>query len=194
MNTLFSFILLFTIASSKLGEPYTQNQEVINIGNRREIFIDYYLIEKLNNVSLKMNIPHPRECILKFDKPWEGKYSGYVTLIKNGELFRLYYRGLPISGKDSPSNEVTCYAESVDGINFVKPNLGIYHIMGTTNNNVILANNPPFSHNFAPFIDTKSGIPKTKDTKLLLEPPKLVCIDSYQKTAYIGKSYLKFLS
>jgi len=167
MDKVSRFLMLVILFVSQFKTIYSQNQEVLDIGNRREIFIDYYLIEKLSNVSLKMNTPYPGECVLKFDKPWEGKYSGYVTLIKDGELFRLYYRGLPTSGKDGSNIEVTCYAESTDGVNFVKPNLGIYNIMGTNDNNVILANDPPFSHNFAPFIDTKPGIPSKEKYKAI---------------------------
>lgn len=143
------------------------NSDVISITNQREIFIDYFLIDKLINVTLKINTLHPKECVLTFDKPWEGRYSGYVTLIRDETLFRLYYRGLPISGKDGSNSEVTCYAESTDGIRFTKPNLGIYEIMGTKDNNVILAYDPPFSHNFAPFLDTKPGISASEKYKAI---------------------------
>ncbi|MCX8065808.1 MAG: hypothetical protein N3G21_11665 [Candidatus Hydrogenedentes bacterium] len=161
-----TFIIIPHIIS-QTNNLHTKGEEIININNRREIFVDYFLIDKLINAELKINTPHPRECVLKFDKPWEGKYSGYVTLIKDGNLYRLYYRGLPTSGKDGSTNEVTCYAESFDGINFTKPDLGIYSVMGTKNNNVILANDPPFSHNFAPFLDTKPGIPASERYKAI---------------------------
>ncbi|MCC6695647.1 MAG: hypothetical protein IT365_08450, partial [Candidatus Hydrogenedentes bacterium] len=83
----------------------------------------------------------------------------YVTVIKDGDLYRLYYRGLPNSGKDGSDAEVTCYAESADGITFTRPNLGLYEVAGTRENNVVLANSAPFSHNFAPFVDTRPDVP-----------------------------------
>ena len=36
--------------------------------------------------------------------------------------------GLPVDGRDGSNDEVTCYAESVDGITFTKPNLGLFEV------------------------------------------------------------------
>ncbi len=77
----------------------------------------------------------------------------------------MYYRGLPLAGADGSDNEVTCYAESSDGIRWDKPDLGLFDVHGTTNNNVILSNSAPFSHNFAPFLDTRPGIPRSERYK-----------------------------
>ncbi|MCD6596169.1 MAG: hypothetical protein J7L04_00680, partial [Bacteroidales bacterium] len=46
-----------------------------------------------------------------------------------------------------------------------KPDLGIFEISGSLKNNVVLANDAPFSHNFSPFIDTKPGIPESERYK-----------------------------
>jgi hypothetical protein len=71
----------------------------------------------------------------------------------------MYYRGLPKAGQDGSTNEVTCTAESADGIAWTKPALGLFEVAGTRSNNVVLAGNAPFSHNFAPFLDTRPGVP-----------------------------------
>ncbi|MEX0882893.1 MAG: hypothetical protein WDZ72_05405, partial [Cyclobacteriaceae bacterium] len=91
--------------------------------------------------------------VLRFDLPWEGAFSAYVTILKDGDTYKAYYRGVPTAGKDGNSAEVTCYAESKDGIYWEKPHLGIHDIQGNKNNNVILANAAPVTHNFSPFID-----------------------------------------
>lgn len=44
-------------------------------------------------------------------------------MIKDGNLFRLYYRGSPKTGADGNPNEVYCCAESKDGIRWTKPEL-----------------------------------------------------------------------
>ncbi|HOK08743.1 MAG TPA: hypothetical protein PLJ10_03680 [Candidatus Hydrogenedens sp.] len=152
---------LFSIIFQQIGIT----EEIYNIGNRREIFIDNKLIDKLENILFKLCEPIPAEKVLYFDKPWEGKHSGYVTLIHDQDIYRLYYRGLPVSKADGSNAEVTCYAESTDGIHFTKPSLGLFEIAGSKDNNVILANDPPFSHNFAPFIDEKPNIPKEERYK-----------------------------
>ena len=137
--------------------------EVIDIGSRLELFTDYFLIDNLDNSSLKLHNPIDKGSVFKFDEPWEGPFSGYCTVIKDGELFRLYYRGLPTAGKDGRPDEHTCYAESKDGIQWVKPNLKIHEVDGIRKNNVILSNVAPVTHNFSPFLDTRKGIdPKQK--------------------------------
>jgi hypothetical protein len=133
--------------------------DVADIGSRRELFVDDYLIDRLSGTALRLHEPVEREAALRFDKPWEGPFCGYVTVLKDGGRYRAYYRGLPEAKKDGSNFEVTCYAESRDGIRFTKPDLGIYEVHGTTKNNVILADAAPCSHNFSPFIDTKPGVP-----------------------------------
>ena len=137
--------------------------EILNIGSRLELFVDTFLIEKQDNVHHILHAPEDAGKVLSFDKPWEGPFCGYATIIKDGDIYRLYYRGLPEAGKDGSSNETTCYAESEDGINWTRPDLGIYEVSGTRNNNIILADVAPVTHNFSPFLDTREGInPKNK--------------------------------
>ena len=139
------------------------NADIVNIGSRLELFVDTFLIESRNNVTRILHTPVDAGRVLSFDNPWEGPFCGYATIIKDGEIYRLYYRGLPAAGKDGSSMETTCYAESEDGINWTKPDLGIYEVSGSENNNhgnnnVILADVAPITHNFSPFLDTREGI------------------------------------
>lgn len=128
------------------------------LGSRLELFVDDLLIERLDGCTLRLHEPHPANVALRFDAPWEGAFCGYVTVLHDGELFRCYYRGNPRAGRDGSDTEVTCYAESQDGIAFTKPALGLFEVSGTRSNNVVLAHQPPFSHNFAPFLDTRPGV------------------------------------
>ena len=126
----------------------------IDIGNRRELFIDRHLIERLEGCDLRPHHPRPAESVLKFDKPWEGPFCGYATILKDGDRYRAYYRGLPEAGKDLTDHEVTCCAESDDGIAWTKPNVGVYEVDGSRDNNIVLMGEKPASHNFCPFLDT----------------------------------------
>ena len=130
-----------------------QQSGVLNLGNQRELFVDQYLIQKMDGVKQQMHHPVNEGKVLAFSEPWEGHFSAYCTIIKDIGLYRLYYRGVREAGHDGAGNEVTCYAESTDGINWVKPELGLYEVNGTKKNNVILANAAPVTHNFSPFID-----------------------------------------
>ncbi|MCC6697729.1 MAG: hypothetical protein IT365_19030, partial [Candidatus Hydrogenedentes bacterium] len=106
-------LCLITAASIPcLGIAEAPPVESIDVGARLEPFVDDYLITQMGGTSLLLHPPAEGETVLTFDKPWEGLYCGYVTVIKDGDLYRLYYRGLPNSGKDGSDAEVTCYAES----------------------------------------------------------------------------------
>ncbi len=159
---LISVFLLISLAYNNSVAGQNSN-EIIDIESRLELFTNDYLIDTLNNVSLKLHHPIDKGIVLKFDKPWEGQFCAYCTVIKDDDLYRLYYRGIPIAGKDGNSEEHTCYAESTDGINWTKPDLKIYEIDDTFDNNVILANAVPVTHNFSPFFDTRKNVnPKQK--------------------------------
>lgn len=145
----------------------TAPEKPVALGSRLELFTDELLVGKLDGCSLKLHEPHPANVALRFDAPWEGAFSGYVTVLHDGERFRCYYRGNPIATRDGSPSEVTCYAESRDGINFTKPALGLFEIHGIRSNNVVLAAQAPFSHNFAPFLDSRPGVPEGERFKAL---------------------------
>ena len=116
-----------------------QAADPINIGSRRELFVDRFLIDTLSRTELRLQTPRDEGVAFKFDKPWEGLFSGYATImtLEDGRL-RAYYRGKAVANKDGSEEELTCCAESTDGRTWTKPELGIYEVMGTKQNNVVL--------------------------------------------------------
>lgn len=130
----------------------------IPVANRLEPLVDQHLVESLQGADHRLHAPRPAESVLKFDKPWEGAFCGYATVLKTADKFRIYYRGLPKAGGDGSSHEVTCYAESQDGVRWSKPDLGIYEINGSKANNVVLKGETPASHNFSPFFDSNPAV------------------------------------
>jgi len=131
--------------------------EPFDIGTRRELFVDDFLIGGLSgDAALRQNHPTPREAAIVHDAPWEGSASGYHTVFKDGDLYRMYYRawhfevskGRVGAGSHPP---FTCYAESTDGIHWSKPELGIVEFRGSKKNNIVLTG--VGTQNFAPFID-----------------------------------------
>jgi hypothetical protein len=119
------------------------SQPAINIGSRRELFVDHYLIEQLEGASLQLHRPIRRDVVLRTDAPWEGNGSAYQSVFHDGDHFRMYYRGgqHPASKayvKNKTSVETLCLAESRDGIHWTRPNLDIVEFRGSKNNNLIL--------------------------------------------------------
>jgi hypothetical protein len=143
------------------------SQDVIDIGSRRELFVDRFLIERLQGVELRAQQPIEKGTVLPLDRPWKGAFSGYFTVIHEPGRFRRYYCCVPAAGGDGNPSESTCYAESTHGIHWNKPDIGSFAVMGTRKNNVILAQQPPFSHNFTPFLDTRQGVPAAERYKAL---------------------------
>lgn len=161
------FVILLCLCPLVGAVSVSSTTGLRDIGSRRELFVDKYLIDDLDGVSLRLHRPGDEGAVLKFDKPWEGAFCGYCTVIEDGGKYRFYYRGLPKAGRDGSSNEVTCYAESSDGINIVKPELGLFSVGGSKANNVVLADAAPVNHNFSPFLDTRGGVAKDERFKAL---------------------------
>jgi len=149
--------------------PMAEARAPIDIGNRLELFVDRYLIEGESNTRLKPGAPRREEQALAFDAPWEGRFAGASTVLKDGEIYRMYYRGSgygPDKSEDRMA-ELTCYAESHDGIHWIKPKLGLHEFKGGKDNNIIL---PPgdkrrISHNFMAFVDARPGVPAAERYK-----------------------------
>ena len=139
--------------------------EPINLGNRRELFVDHFLIEQLSGTQLRLHTPRDEGIALKFDVPWEGGFSGYVTIVQLRDKMRAYYRGKPIANKDGSDDEVTCCAESTDGIHWTRPDVGVYEVQGTRKNNVVLMKAHSVTHNFSPFLDDRPGVPAGEQFK-----------------------------
>ena len=137
---------------------------VREIGSRLELFVDDYLIGELRNVRLQLGRPVAREVSLRYDRPWEGRLSGYPTVIRDGDVYRLYYRGMP-EGVSDGQGACACYAESRDGVRFVRPELDLYPAPGGGPNNLILPFGSLESANFAPFLDTRPGAPHEERLK-----------------------------
>src|SRR4051812_10800358 len=131
----------------------------IEIGDRRELFLDEVLIQKMSGVRLALNPPLEQSVAFRFDKPWEGPFCGYCTVIKDGPTYRMYYRGKPNADPDGSSDEVTCYAESTDGIHWNKPEFNLPNAPTHPATNIVLADSAPISHNFSPMLDTRPGVP-----------------------------------
>lgn len=116
----------------------------VKIGSSRQLFVDNYIIEKLNGgATLQLHHPQPKEIVIKHDKPWEGSGSNFHSIFKDGNLYRMYYSAWDFTIKkgsvtDTSHPYMLCYAESNDGIHWRKPNLGLCEFRGSKNNNIVM--------------------------------------------------------
>lgn len=158
--------LLLAIASPGAPPTAASAADPIQIGSRRELFADHFLLDQLNGTRLQLHPPRDEGVAFPFDKPWEGPFSGYVTIVTlpDGRL-RAYYRGKAVANRDGSDEEITCVAESADGLTWTKPELEIHEIMGQSRNNVVLRQTETAAHNFSPFRDTRPGVPADEQFK-----------------------------
>jgi len=135
-------------------------QEPIEIGNRRELLVDDFLIQSLDgDAKQAVQEPTPQEVVLVTDKPWEGNTCAYYSIFQDGDLYRMYYRGshYDTEKKRATHPEVVCYAESTDGITWKKPELGLFEFEGSKANNIVW--DGIGNHCFTPFLDTNPDSP-----------------------------------
>jgi len=117
----------------------------IDIGSRRELFIDRFLIDRLEGgAEQRLHHPTPRGLAVVHDAPWEGSGSGYHSIFQDGDLYRMYYKAwhLDVSGGRLDSHQhplYCCYAESDDGVHWRKPQLGLHAFRGSKQNNIVIA-------------------------------------------------------
>ena len=72
-------------------KQYNQDS-TINIGTRRELFIDDLLIAELHGARLQLQRPERREVAMTFDAPWEDSVAFPDRLLRWDNGWRLYYR------------------------------------------------------------------------------------------------------
>ncbi len=121
--------------------------EAVEIGSRRELFVDQALVDRLvGKAELRLHRPVPREISLVHDALWEGSGSGYHSVFKDGDTYRMYYKAWDITlphqadtEKSPQAHPLFCaYAESDDGIHWRKPSLGLHEFNGSKANNIVM--------------------------------------------------------
>ena len=167
---------------------------VRDIGSRRELFVDRYLIDRLEGTRLELCEPKPAEAVLKCDRPWEGISTIGGHVIKIGQTYRMNY----MARTKADDVLLDCLAESQDGIHWTKPNLGLVEVAGSRENNVlgmrlrkshvIIVRDPYPGFGF---IDTRAGVPPSErykaitvtsgpDEKWKEEPHRYICNDPFK--------------
>ena len=150
--------------------PPTPTAVPVEIGSKRQLFVDDWLVDVATSTTLVLHRPREAEIVLRLDEPWEGTTAAYFTVFKDGDLYRMYYRC------HNDANETTCYAESTDGVHWEKPSLGLFPFEGSTANNIVWSG--PESHNFAPFVDTNPDRRPGEEYKALGGQPPIALVSA----------------
>jgi len=131
------------------------DRSAIDIGDRRELFVDRFLLDRLDGVELRLHSPTPREVVMVCDAAWERSGCGYETVFRDGPIIRMYYIAADLTSADGTKMAsrpiFACYAESRDGVRWVKPDLGLFEYGGSKHNNIVWSG--PSLDNFTPMKD-----------------------------------------
>jgi hypothetical protein len=120
--------------------PASAQTTATNIGGRLELFVDRYLIQTLDNASLKMHRPVDKGIVFQNDMPWEGNRCSRHSLVKDGDRFRCYYEAGHITNTAVSSPEypfVTCFRTSSNGVTWEVPSFGLTSFKGSAENNML---------------------------------------------------------
>jgi hypothetical protein len=134
---------------------FADGPKPIALGDRQELFVDDFLIGQRDGMELRLQAPVLREVVLIHDAAWEGTGCGYHSIFRDGDVVRMYYIAADLTNEDgtrlSKRPIFACYAESKDGIHWVKPELGLFDFGGSKRNNIIWSTKG--LDNFTPFKD-----------------------------------------
>jgi hypothetical protein len=75
-------ILALTTATG--GRAAAVGASAVDIGSRRELFVDRFLVDTMSGCALALQTPRPSDIAVKSDRPWEGWYSfAYTTVLES---------------------------------------------------------------------------------------------------------------
>lgn len=101
----------------------------------RHLFLDPALLTEVRDAALTVNPASRREVVIRADRPWEKHLiSFFLTVRDEGGKLRMWYICRDDWGEGAQAN--LAYAESRDGVAWVKPELGIYDYKGSRANNL----------------------------------------------------------
>ncbi len=158
-----AFVLSSGLLIGGLSSVFAQP---IHFKNRRELFVDDYVTQKVENAEIRLQTPQSAGTAIRFTEPWEGRFCAYVGIVADGVRYRMYYRGAGANA-DGKHAEYTCYAESADGIHWAKPTLRICSVNGSKANNVVMLEEQQLrnTHNFTVMYDGREGVPSDERFK-----------------------------
>ena len=121
-------------------------------GDRTQLLLDPLLVAEREDVTVRIDPLRPSgDVLISPDSPWEAPaYIGHCSCVRReAGVTRIWYD--LIEGRKAgdqrvgPGARSMAYAESEDGIRWVKPSLGTHAFRGNRNTNIVLTDGHMFS-------------------------------------------------
>ena len=136
--------ILFVLATAGASPTAGETARVTDrMTGSWQLFIDDYLIASKTNVVRRYHQfrKHRGNPLIVVDRPWEAHVVNSCTVLpgEDGTGFRMYYYCWTEDKSKKKRGSFMCYAVSKDGLEWEKPNLGLYEWDGdgTKNNNIL---------------------------------------------------------
>ncbi len=119
-----------------------KDSDTLRLGSTRRLLIDDWVIRSKRNVSRQLHAvsKHLDNPIFCPSRPWEGTavlLQGAVIRDEQDGIYKMWYQ----TGNKDTNNfrdfRIFCYAESVDGLCWQRPELGLHDFYGQTTNNIV---------------------------------------------------------
>lgn len=151
LKHLLSLLVLITCLLRGIATNATApagDSKPLEIGSARQLLIDGSFFAASDNIRLKANPARKSgRIILQKDKPWETLIVNWFNVMEDGRKYRMWYECHGADERESTEHlYFLCQAESMDGKNWTKPDLGIFSYKGSTNNNIIYRTFRPSGH------------------------------------------------
>ncbi len=117
-------------------DKMNRSKKVLDISDKKQVFIDGLFLEKSFGVKLEVHQPvKTDEVAIQCDKPWEkstgdspweARIAGYNSVLfdEKDQLYKMWY-GLLSARPDGILGAMIAYAMSTDGVTWEKPLLGL---------------------------------------------------------------------
>jgi hypothetical protein len=117
--------------------------EYLDIGDRRQVFIDKTFLAESSGVELRVHPPRKTgEITIGTEHEWEqGGIGPYSSVMKVGDMYYMWYHAMDtIQWGGSTQGGSICFARSKDGIHWEKPKLDLVKYKGRRWNNIVVGN------------------------------------------------------
>ena len=169
------------LANEDLMYPVDMSDWPVQIDRSRQLFVDDYLVAATENVqrTLHQAVKHSANPLMVEHTPWEGSGPVFPIVRRDGPTgrFRMWYAGA--TRYDLPSGMSVrfpaLYAESEDGLQWQRPELGLHEYEGSTANNIVI----PAGNLFGLHIDESDPDPQRRYKGIVWHEPHYVPREGY---------------
>jgi hypothetical protein len=145
----------------------------VEIGTDRQMFVDDFWMAESTGVERRLHSPVRREAAISSEFPWDSGITAYNTIVFDGGRYRMWYR---TDDQYSGNAMRHAYAESMDGIVWEKPTVGLIEYNGSKENNLVFEGP---SDCFAPFVDDNPDAAHDERYKAVARGPDRQVLEAY---------------